>query len=168
MVFPGATPIKLIANGHTLADGVAAFDRLCLKTGFDRSAVAAAASASGWGFTYRPEMMPFKPPVDIGGWNAPDATLRVANGIFFNRKPQCSLMFAPQGGADMAPIQAALTALLGMAPINAAKQFDKKGRPQKYYAPEWTVTSPAGKPAKIFVLPAVYNAGAFQLAILQN
>ena len=45
-------PSRLTAAGHSLADGVAAFDRLCrLKTGFDRSAVEAAVKDSGWGLT---------------------------------------------------------------------------------------------------------------------
>ena len=168
MVFPGASPLVLAANGHSVTDGVAAFDRLCLKTGFERAALEPAVSASGWGFAYRAEMMPFKPPVDIGGWNSPDATLRMANGIFFNRKPQCNLTFLPADGADMAAVQAALTALLGAAPDNAAKQFDKKGKPKKYYSPEWTLTGSNGVLLKVFALPAVYNTGAFQLAVLKN
>ena len=168
MVFPGASPLVLAANGHTVADGVTAFDRLCLKTGFDRAALEPAVAASGWGFAYRAEMMPFKPPVDTGGWNAPDATLRMANGILFNKKPQCNLTFLPVASSDMAAVQAALTALLGTAPDNAAKQFDKKGKPKKYYSPEWTLTGSDGVRLKFFALPAVYNTGAFQLAALKN
>ena len=168
MVFPGASPLVLAANGHTVADGVAAFDRLCLKSDFDRTALEPTVEASGWGFAYGAEMMPFKPPVDIGGWNAPDATLRMANGIFFNKKPQCNLTFLPVGGADMAALQAAVTALLGAAPDNAAKQFDKKGKLKKYYSPEWTVTGADGARMKVFALPSDYNAGAFQLAVLKN
>ena len=84
--------------------------------------VEAAVSESGWGFTYQAEMVPFKVPVDVGGWNAPDATLRMANGIFFNKKPQCSLAFAPDGQIDMASVQDAVTALVGQAPANADKQ----------------------------------------------
>jgi hypothetical protein len=168
LTFPGSSPVKLSAGEHSLAEGVAAFDRLCVKTGFDRAAVETAVNASGWNLVYRAEMMPFKPPVDVGGWNAPDATLRVANGIFFNKKPQCSFMFAPQGGADMTAAQGALTALLGAAPANAAKQFDKSGKPKKYYTPEWTLPGAGGKPLKVYALPATYNAGAIQLAILQS
>ncbi|HUQ12816.1 MAG TPA: hypothetical protein VM055_00890 [Novosphingobium sp.] len=167
LTFPGSAPVKLTAGTHSLTDGVAAFVGLCVETGFDRAKVERAAAASDWAFAYRAEMMPFKPPVDVGGWNAADATLRMANGIFFNKKPQCSFMFAPQGGADMAAVQAALTKLIG-PPGNAAKQFDKNGKAKKYYTPEWTVTVADAKPLKVYALPAVYNAGAFQLAVLQN
>lgn len=167
MTFPGVTPASYVMNGHSLQDGAKLFDKVCLKTGFDRAAVAKAIDESGWGFSYRAEMMPFNDPVDVGGWNAPDATLRMANGIFFNKKPQCGLAFAPIGLTDMAAVQEVLTELLGKTPDNADKQFDKKGRPKKYYTPEWTLTDAGGAQLKIFAHPLQYNGGAVQIAALK-
>jgi hypothetical protein len=168
MRFPGSSPVALQPNGHSVEQGVQAFDKLCLKTKFDRSAVQAIVKASDWGFAYRAEMVPFNEPVDVGGWNAPDATLRMASGIFFNKKPQCNLTFMPQGGANIDMVQKTMSAVLGTEPANANKQFDKKRKPKKYYSPEWAVSDSSGMALRIFVLPGSYNSGAFQLAVLKN
>ena len=168
MQFPGSAPSVYTAGNHNLADGIATFDRLCLQTGFDKGAVDRAASEGSWKFTYRTEMIPFKEPVDIGGWNAPDATLRMADGIFFNKKAQCSFAFAPNDAADMGTIQEAMSKLIGSAPSNASKQFDKKGKPKKYYTPEWSKPGTGGAILKIFAYPLPYNGGAIQLAVLRT
>lgn len=165
--FPGATPTVYRPNGHTIADGVALFDAACRNAGFNKKATEAAVSDSGWNFTYQAEMMSFKEPVDVGGWNARDATIRMANGIFFNKKSQCSLVFAPQGGSNVSEVQEALSTLLGSAPSNADKQFDKKGNPKKYYTPEWTIAGADGGQLKVFALPLPYNNGAIQIAVLK-
>jgi hypothetical protein len=168
MQCPGSTSPVYTANGHSVADGVELFGAVCLKNGFDRAAAEPVVVGSGWSFSYRAEMMPFKEPVDIGGWNAPDATLRMANGIFFNKKPQCSLAFRPQETADIAAVQDAMSKLLGKAPENAAKQFDKSGKPKKYYTPQWSLLGPDGAAIKVFALPLPYNSGAIQIAALKN
>jgi hypothetical protein len=168
MTFPGATPVSLAANGHSVDDGVKIFHELCIKTGFNRKSVQIATEASGWNFVYRAEMMPFNQPVDVGGWNAPDAALRMADGIFFNKKSQCNLTFKPQSTADITAVETSLTAILGVSPYNISKQFDKKGKPKKFYSPEWHITGSGGATLSVFVLPAVYNSGAYQLSVLKN
>jgi hypothetical protein len=168
MQFPGVRPVTLAANGHTAAAGVAAFDAVCLKTAFDRSAVETAAQQSGWGFVYRAEMVPSNQPVDVGGWNAPDATVRMADGIFFNRKPQCNLTFVPAAEGGLGAVQEALASLLGKPADNADEQFDRKGKPKRYFAPEWTLAQPDGSNLKIFALSPPDIPGAIQLAVLKD
>jgi hypothetical protein len=156
------------ATSHSLADGIAAFSQLCLKTNFDRSSVEKAVAASDWMFSYRSEMVPFKNPVDVGGWNAPDAALRMSNEIFFNKKSQCNLTFAPVQSVDSNVVMDAMSKALGKAPDNAAKGLDKKGNRAKFFSPEWIITGADGIAVTIFAHPSRSIAGAIHFAALKN
>lgn len=168
MSYPGASPLNLRPNGHNLVQGADTFKKLCLATGFDKAAVGAAAQAIGWGFAYRAQMMPFKTPVDIGGWESTDAAVYAANGIFFNKLPQCNLTFVPSTPATLADVQAALSAALGQAPANADKAVGKNGKVNRRYEPEWRLVQPDGSIHIVFARLSPTVRGAVHLAVLKK
>ncbi|MGB3738902.1 MAG: hypothetical protein WA948_06055 [Pontixanthobacter sp.] len=163
-----ATPIVLTAANHDMQEGVLAFDALCLQTDFDRTKVQVAADRSDWTFEYNAELMPMDTPVDVGGWNAPDAALRMSESIFFNKKAQCNLTFMPGVNSDRDAIQVAVSQHLGSEPANADKQFDKKGKAKRHYMPEWSITDADGRSLTIYARPAPEYPGAVHLAVLKK
>lgn len=166
--FPGIAPATLAAAQHSAADGVEAFSEFCLKTNFDRSSVEKAIAASDWRFSYQSEMVPFKNPVDVGGWNAPDAALRMAKEIFFNKKAQCNLTFAPSGPVSTDTILDAISNVAGKSPDNIAKRFDKNGSPAKYFSPEWTISRPDGSVVTIYFHQSQNTTSTIHLAVIKN
>ena len=168
MQHANSKPLSLRPNGHSVSDGIAAFEALCINTDFDALRAGFVAEQMDWGFVYREEIMPFSDPVDIGGYNSADAALRISSGIFFNKKPQCNLTFLPGPEAELAEIEAGLTDLLGAEPVNKEKQFKKNGKPQKNWAPEWIVTTATGDEVTIFAKPSVGFDDGYHLSILKN
>src|SRR4030095_3553115 len=91
MQFAGAPVDKFTAARPDASAAAARFQSLCLDTGLNRESAGKQAVASAWGFTYRPLMVPFKQPVELGGWVSADAALNVGSNLFFNKYSQCSL-----------------------------------------------------------------------------
>lgn len=166
--FPGSTQIQLAPNDKELAEGIKAFETLCLKTNFDKELVKIAVKEINWEFVYQEELFPSKNPVDVGGWNSKDSALRVAGEIFFNKKAQCNLTFYPAKAAGISDVQSQFTTLLGKEPRNADRQFKKSGKPRKYYSPEWEITSSDGSKQTIFARPSPNLQGAFHFAVLKG
>jgi hypothetical protein len=169
MQFAGAPVDKLAAAGHDANAAAAMFKNLCLDTGLQRETAGKQAIASNWGFTYRPLMVPFKQPVELGGWVAADAALNVGSNLFFNKHSQCSLTVAVAGPADILASEAAMTKLLGSQPSNAARQMDGKGKRRKFYEAEWAIADPAtGGITTIYVRPIEKTIGQVQFAALRK
>lgn len=166
--YPGSKPLALSAGAHSLGDGASAFKKVCLTGTFDAATIRSAAEGLGWGLTYRSQMMPFKDPVDIGGWEASDAALYASNGLFFNRNAQCNLTISPSSPATLSDIQAAMTAVVGTAPANVAKAVDKKGKPNRWFEPEWNVSLADGSPAVVYARLSPTIRGAVQLAVMKK
>jgi hypothetical protein len=169
MQFPGLPEDKLVASGHDLAAAAALFKKLCLDTTLERESAGKQAVEAGWGFSYRPLMVPFKEPIELGGWVAKDAALNVGSNLFFNKHSQCSLTVAVTGPADSVASEAAMSTLLGVQPGNADKALDGKGKRKKYYEPEWAVVDPAtGSMTTVYVRPVANSKGQVQLAALRK
>ena len=166
--YPASKPLQLQAGAHGLADGDQAFQKVCLTGAFDKASIGTAVQSLGWNFAYREQMMPFKKPVDVGGWEASDAAVYAADGIFFNKLPQCNLTFVPAGPASLADVQNAISAAVGAQPRNADKALDKKGRPNKRYEPEWSLAQPDGSSQLIFARLSPTLKGAVHLAVLKK
>ena len=164
--FPGHAPVTLSKGNHTLADGIAAFDAVCLKTGFDKSAVEKAIQALSWGFTYKAETFPLTNAVDIGGWNTDDATVRVGIDLFFNKKAQCNVVVMTSDAPTVDGMVDSLTAIIGKAPDNAKKRYNKQGKPRPYFAPQWTVVNAGGQSTTIYAKPSTTSAGAVLFAVV--
>jgi hypothetical protein len=166
--FPGSKPLQLQAGSHSVADGVQAFQKICLAGAFDKASIGSAVQGLNWNFAYREQMMPFKQPVDVGGWETSDAAVYAAEKIFFNKLPQCNLTFAPAAFPALTDIQAAISAAVGAQPRNADKAFDKKGRPNKRYEPEWALPQADGSTQLIFARLSPTVKGAVHLAVLKK
>ncbi len=168
MQFPGAVQAAFVANEHDAGAAAALFKRACLDTSLSREAAGAVAEASGWGFAYRPVMVPFNEPVDMGGWYARDAAINVGTGMFFNKHSQCNLIVAVAGEFSVPAMRDAVAATLGSPPANAADSIDKKGKPKKYFIPEWQVPLATGGTATIKVMAVVGSADSIQISALQK
>jgi len=165
MEVPGADATSLQPGSRSLAEAFEAFEKICASTNFDKAAAGGVAEALGWGFAYRPEVVPFKPPVDIGGWRAPDAQLNVANGIFFSREPQCNLTVALSSAPDRAAAIEAISARFGAA-ANAAKAVKKDGSPNPGFQPEWRLPAGGGSERTVFV--HVHEGNQIQFALIER
>jgi len=169
MQFAGAPVDKFTAAGHDAGAAAAMFKNLCLDTGLNRESAGKQAVASSWGFTYRPLMVPFKQPVELGGWVSADAALNVGSNLFFNKYSQCSLTVAVAGPANIVASEDAMSKLLGSQPYNAAQSLDRKGKRKKSYEAEWSIADPAtGGTTTIFVRPIEKTDGQVQFAALRK
>ena len=169
MQFPGAPKDKLVVSGHDLYAAAALFKSLCLDTALDRETAGKQAIASDWGFTYRPMMVPFKQPIELGGWVAADAALNAGANLFFNKHSQCSLTVAVAGPSDGVASEAAIAKLLGTQPSNAGKALDGKGKRKKFYEPEWISADPAtGSVTTIYARSLMEPKGQVQFAVLRK
>jgi hypothetical protein len=168
MQMPGDSPTLLHAAGHDAAAAANLFKAACLDTRLERQPAGQTAENSGWGFAYRPVMVPFKTPVDMGGWYASDAVVNVGAEMFFNKHRQCNLIIAPSGDTSYAAVKDALVAALGQTPTNAAEAFDKKGKPRKWFQPEWNLALSSGDAALVKLMPVVGASGTYQFTALQK
>lgn len=168
MSFPGAPVISLKANGHNLADAVSMFSTLCLETNYDKQEAGKLAEAAGWDFAYQEEIVPFKEPVDIGGWISVDADLRIAETVFFNKQSQCNLTVVIDEPFDSAQLQSAISAKLMTEPSNIKKAFKKSGEPKKNYQPEWLISSGDGSSHIVYARPSISQANAIHLAVVEQ
>jgi len=169
MQFAGAPVDKFTAAGHDASAAAAMFKNLCLDTGLNRESAGKQAVASAWGFTYRPLMVPFKQPVELGGWVSADAALNVGSNLFFNKYSQCSLTVAVAGPADIVASEDAMSKLIGSQPYNAGQALDRKGKRKKFYEAEWSIADPAtGSITTIFVRPIEKTDGQVQFAALRK
>lgn len=127
------------------ADMAGLFKRLCLDTGRDPATFSAA--AAGAGLRAEPYTIPFgkkTAPVVLNLWNGDGLVLSESAGFFAARVAQCNASFYLPEPSSREDVTAAMAAAIGSAPSNAAKAVDKKGKPKKYFSPEWTIDGPAG------------------------
>ena len=116
------------------ADMAARFNALCL--GGDTAAAAAQA-----GLTADPVASPFgkeagAPPLGI--WHGPGVVVSQSAAPLV-QVPQCNVTHYVATLPDRQSVADALAAVLGSPPSNLAAATDKKGRPKKYYSPEWQI-----------------------------
>lgn len=165
---PGMTSFNPSANGHDLKNAVSLFHTLCVSSFTSKDAVGKAAEGTDWGFSYQVDEVPFKDPVDLGGWISRDALLNVSDGIFLNPNPQCNLLVNTTDDFDIALIERAVSEQIGAAPRNADKAVKKNGKPNKHYSPEWGVKTADGLDAIIYARRSVANANVVHLALMKK
>lgn len=164
---PGLQTTALTAKGRSASEAARLFKQVCLTGKFDRASVNAGLAASGWGFSFVDKMMPFKEPVNIGGFHAPDALLNASDGIFFNKVPQCNLLVRTAEPFQQNAAEAALIETLGAPPSNLS-EATKKGKPNRSYQPKWIVSGDNGSAFVVTVRRSVIDPGVTHLAALQN
>ena len=118
------------------------FKSLCLDTGLDRGIAGRQAVASSWGFTYRPLMVPFKQPVELGGWVSADAALNVGIEPVFNKYSQCGLTVAVAGRADIVASEDAMSKLLGASRTTPPKRWTARASARNSMKPNGRSPTP--------------------------
>jgi hypothetical protein len=120
------------------------FKSLCLDTGGSAAEMGAAARQAAF------DAAPFTIPggkagdVVLGVWRGEGAVLSQSDGFFAAPNAQCNVSFYVTTVPESASVTEALAAAIGSPPSNLADATDKKGRPKKYYSPEWTIGEGAG------------------------
>ena len=76
-------------------------------------------------------------PLDIKIWQGPGMLVYQTNGNFPLKKPQCNIRFFTIAAPTKIELIAAIDNMMGAKPFNLSEEFDKKGRPEKYYSPQW-------------------------------
>lgn len=137
---PDIMPVKLSAEGDTAEEVVGFFRRACLESSLSLEAVDAVASASKWQMVRRDVKIPFNRPefdTPVARWLgaghallvAP-VTIGISSGSGFRVEgPQCTLVTGTPT-FDRPAVEAALTAVMGAGPHNAAEAI-KNGKPNK-------------------------------------
>ncbi|MGZ8284610.1 MAG: hypothetical protein ACXW27_05755 [Allosphingosinicella sp.] len=122
------------------------FKTLCLDNGGGGAGLAAAAAAAG--LSARRHTIPASKktaPVTLGVWTREGLALSQTSGFFGRHPAQCNATFYVRALPERQAVMDALAAVIGAAPSNLASATDKKGRPKKYYNPEWSLDS-GGEP----------------------
>jgi hypothetical protein len=164
---PGLETTDIAPNGHDADQAAALFRRACFSDRADRTSIAAMLSGNGWGFKFVDKMMPFKDPVNIGGFYAPDAVLNASEGIFFNKVPQCNLLVRTVDPFQREIAEAALAKAVGAEPSNIA-EATKKGKANKSYQPKWSITKSDGTAFTVTVRASVADPTVTHFAALQE
>jgi hypothetical protein len=83
-------------------------------------------------------------PVSVNLWSGSGLVVSQTEGFYAAPVAQCNTTFYVATLPDKQALTDALAAVVGSPPSNLAAAVDKKGKPRKYFDPEWTVTGPAG------------------------
>ncbi len=137
----GATPAPAATEPAAMA---ALFKDVCVSASAHSASVGQAAASRSLSAV----------PAELGGKNAPKFGVWSGNGVVVsqadtflgNKSAQCNATFYVPSLPARDAVVAAVTAALGAPPANADKAIDKKGRPAKYWSPEWAVAAPSGTP----------------------
>lgn len=146
MQFAGGSPIPPETRDRSPAEMASLFKSLCLDNWRNGPGLDAAAAAAGLGTAHHTIPGTKKSaPVTLGVWTGGGLTLSQTSGFFATRAAQCNATFYVRTLPERQAMTDALAAVIGAAPSNLGSATDKKGRPKKYYNPEWTLDS-AGEP----------------------
>lgn len=121
------------------AEMAAQFVTLCLENGGGGVALPGVADNAGLA------AIPFTiagskktEPVTLGIWRSPGTVVSMANGFLGANAAQCNVTYYVAALPDRQAVTDALSTAIGSGPSNLAAATDKKGKPKKYYTPEWT------------------------------
>jgi hypothetical protein len=118
------------------------FKTMCLDTGGDPAAMAAAAERDLPGLRSAPVTVKDgkkEPYVEIRLWRGPGVVVAQTDGFRSVPQAQCSATFYPVTMPNRAALTDALAAAIGALPGNAAEATKRNGKPDKSYVPLWTV-----------------------------
>jgi hypothetical protein len=90
-----------------------------------------------------------QPPIQLRLWSGPGVVVARTDGFFAVREAQCNATFYPLTLPDRAVLTEAMTRILGAPPSNAAKAVKKDGKPDKRFAPLWTLSEGSGPPLTV-------------------
>jgi hypothetical protein len=138
MNFAGGSGAPPAPVNMSAAEMAARFKSLCLDTGGLAAATAAAAGQAG--LTADPVSIPAgkkAPPVSLRLWSGPGTVVSLTDGFFATKVAQCNVTYYVATLPERQAVSDALAAAIGSGPSNLAEATDKKGKPKKWYTPEW-------------------------------
>jgi hypothetical protein len=159
MQFVGGNVAAPGPRDRSPAEMAGLFKTLCLDNGGDGAGLAAAAGAAG--LSAVPHTIPGSKktgPVTLGVWTGEGVTVSQTSGFFAAPTAQCNATFYVRALPERQAVTDALAAVIGAAPSNLASATDKKGRPKKYYNPEWSLDA-GGEPRIVTVFVAKGYSG---------
>lgn len=146
MQFLGGASTAPSPRARSTAEMAGEFKTLCLDNWGGGSGLAAAAAAAG--LSDSSHILPATKkaaPVKLGVWTGDGLIVSQTSGFFAAPTAQCNATFYVDDLPERQAVIDALAAAIGSPPSNLSSALDKKGRPKKYYNPEWTL-DPAGEP----------------------
>jgi hypothetical protein len=145
MMEVGFGGVSLVANpvatDRSPVEMAALFKRVCLDTSGDPvmlppdAADAAMLEATPFDIPANKKM----PSIRLNMWRGKGVVLSQATGFFAAPNAQCNAVFYLPALPERDAIVAAMTGIVGSAPVNGDKAM-KNGKPVRYYVPEWRVT----------------------------
>ncbi len=142
------------------------FEKICLDTSGEPSAVKAANAAAG--LTDKSYDMPVgkkKDPWPLVIAVADGVVVSQADRFLSNDRRQCNVTFYLSEAGGFADVESALVDRLGRTADNEADRVRKNGKPNRYFVPEWSHSGTDGQNAKIVVSPNAEGLG-FQFSLL--
>ena len=158
MQFVSGNPVAPNPTDRSPAEMARLFQTLCLETAGDGARLAASAAAAG--LSAVPHTIPATKkaaPVTLGVWTGDGLVLSQTSGFFAAPNAQCNATFYVRTLPERQAVTDALAAVIGRAPSNLASATDKRGRPKKFYNPEWL--SAVGEPRIITAFVAKGYSG---------
>lgn len=146
ITFAGPSGAPPAPADRSPAEMAAGFKSLCLETGGADAATAAAAAQAGLIGT--PSSFPTgkkSPPASLGVWTGAGTVVASSERFFATQAAQCNVTYYVRTLPDRQAVADALAAAIGSPPTNAAEAVDKKGKPRKWWSPEWRLGAPGSE-----------------------
>jgi hypothetical protein len=90
-------------------------------------------------------------PATIDLWTGEGLVVSRTDGSYAAPVAQCNATFYVATLPDRQSVTDALSAAMASPPSNLAAAVDKKGKPRKYFVPEWRAVAPGGQVVTAFV-----------------
>lgn len=143
--FAGTGPAAPGSRDRSTAEMAERFKTLCLDTWGSGSGLAAAAATAGLSDSSHTIPGSKKAAaIKLEVWTGEGLVLSQSPGFFAAQIAQCNATFYVGSLPERQAVIDALAAAIGSPPSNLSSALDKKGRPKKYYSPEWTLSSAGG------------------------
>jgi hypothetical protein len=146
ITFAGPSGAPPAPADRSAAEMAAGFKSLCLDTGGSDAATASAAAQAG--LTGTPSSFPTgkkSEPASLGVWTGPGTVVASSDRFFATQLPQCNVTYYVATLPERQGVADALAAAIGSPPTNAAEAVDKKGKPRKWWSPEWRLGAPGSE-----------------------
>jgi hypothetical protein len=126
------------------------FDQVCIKSAGDPQRVSELKDP----FTFEYHLQNIsagkeKPPFEVHHWSAPGFEISQHGRFLSGLENQCNAVFQVSNLPSYAEVVVTLERVLGSPPVNADREFDKNGKRNKKYKPEWSVRDINGKTLRV-------------------
>jgi hypothetical protein len=148
-----STPVPMDMSTEDMAR---LFKTMCLDTGGDPAAMAAAAERGLPDLRSAPVRVKDgkkEPYVELRLWRGPGVVIAQTDGFRSVPEAQCNATFYPVTMPNRAALTSALAAAIGAPPGNLAEATKRNGKPQKRYVPLWTIKQGSNPARTVNAIP---------------